>query len=542
MKLIAKNLCKSYDGVQALRGLSFEVSDGDFVNVMGESGCGKTTLLKCLAGLEQLTCGELYCDDEVFNNVAVQQRNVALVSQEFSLFPNMTVFENVLFALKKRPGTYDEKCAVVWEILRKTGLEEIQNAFPKELSYGQRQKTAIARALVKRPKIMLFDEPLSNVDVTSKVVYKSLILQTKQAFPNSIYFYVTHNAADATSLGNKTLVMSGGRALQFGNTEDVFLSPRSLEVARICTENCNMRQGVVCDGFVQVEEGNITLDEYMSATLRATVGQEVTIAESGNRLALFDVDGNSVCGQIYEVRIPCNIGKKAVTIAEKSFELGELSDGVVQTGEGFAVCTADKIFCSLVSDIKRPTGKSTFAANVIYVDKRQIVCKCFDWKITIRIENFDDFSPEKVAVGSSVTLSVNIEDLQFVTAEGNVAVADYRVYPNVAEANVSNAAKGIVSVGGTKLFLPFDLPRTGKVQLLFAADCFSITSDKKQLAVRRVFNVQYGATKAVMFAEVQGFDRYVTAVTDNPTNVTGRLYFTVDPTKVKINESTQSIT
>ena len=147
-KLIAKNLCKNYGKVQALRGVSFEVFDGDFVNVMGESGCGKTTLLKCLCGVERLTSGELYRDDEVLNNVDVQQRNVAFVSQEFSLFPNMTVFENVLFALKKQRGSYDEKCAAVWDILHKTGLEDIQNAFPKELSYGQRQKTAIARALV----------------------------------------------------------------------------------------------------------------------------------------------------------------------------------------------------------------------------------------------------------------------------------------------------------------------------------------------------------------------------------------------------------
>ena len=219
--------------------------DGDFVNVMGESGCGKTTLLKCLCGVERLTSGELYYDDEVLNNVDVQQRNVAFVSQEFSLFPNMTVFENVLFALKKQRGSYDEKCAAVWDILHKTGLEDIQNAFPKELSYGQRQKTAIARALVKHPKIVLFDEPLSNMDVASKAVYKSLILQVKNAFPDSVYLYVTHNGADAMALGNKTLVMSRGRVLQFGETEEVFSSPCTQEVAQICLEGCLPQQGTV---------------------------------------------------------------------------------------------------------------------------------------------------------------------------------------------------------------------------------------------------------------------------------------------------------
>lgn len=517
-------------------GLSFEASDGDFVNVMGQSGCGKTTLLKCLAGVEPLTSGELYCDDEVLNNVAVQQRNVALVSQEFSLFPNMTVFENVLFALKKQRGTYDEKCAVVWEILRKTGLEDIQNAFPKELSYGQRQKTAIARALVRRPKIMLFDEPLSNLDAESKAVYKSLILQTRQAYPDSIFLYVTHNAADAMALGNKTLVMSGGRALQFGNTEDVFLSPRTLEVAQICLENCNARQGVVCDGFVRTDEVEVPLSAYIQATLCADLGQEVTIVGSGNRVALFDEGGNAACGQIYEVRIPCNVGKNAVTIDGKAFALGELADGLVQTGDGFAVCMADKITGSFGVDAERTTDKLTFVASVIYADEKRVVCKCFDRKITIRIENFDDFSHKKAAVGAMVLLSVNIADVQFFTAEGNVAVADYRVYPNVAETRVLDAAKGVVAVGGTKLTLPFALPRVKTAQLVFEPDCFAITSDKKQLAVRRVLNVQYGATKTVVFAEVHGFDRYVTAVLDNPFAVTKRLFLAVDSTKIKINE------
>lgn len=534
MKLIAKNLCKNYDGATALCGLSFEAAGGDFVNVMGQSGCGKTTLLKCLAGVEPLTSGELYCDDEVLNNVAVQQRNVALVSQEFSLFPNMTVFENVLFALKKQRGTYDEKCAVVWEILRKTGLEDIQNAFPKELSYGQRQKTAIARALVRRPEIMLFDEPLSNVDVESKAVYKSLILQTRQAYPDSIFLYVTHNAVDAMALGNKTLVMSGGRALQFGNTEDVFSSPRTLEVAQICSENCNVRQGVVCDGFVRTDEDEVPLSAYMQATLCAEVGQDVTVAGSGNRVALFDVDGNAVCGQIYEVRIPCCIGKSAVTIDGKSFALGELTDGVVQIGDGFAVCMADKIMAGFDVDAEIPADRLAFAASVIYADEKRVVCRCFDRKITIRIENFDDFPPEKAVVGAKVALSVNIADVHFVTDKGNIAIADYRVYPDVADARVLNAAKGIVSVGGTKLMLPFALPCDKTVQLAFESDCFAITSDKKQLAVRRVLNVQYGATKTVVFAEVHGFDRYVTAVLDNPFAVSKRLFLTADPTKIKI--------
>ena len=173
---------------------------------------------------------------------------------------------------------------------------------------------------------------------------------------------------------------------------------------------------------------------------------------------------------------------------------------------------------------------------MIYADEKRVVCKCFDRKITIRIENFDDFSHKKAAVGAMVLLSVNIADVQFFTAEGNVAVADYRVYPNVAETRVLDAAKGVVAVGGAKLTLSFALPRVKTAQLVFEPDCFAITSDKKQLAVRRVLNVQYGATKTVVFAEVHGFDRYVTAVLASPFAVTKRLFLAVDSTKIKINE------
>ena len=197
---------------------------------------------------------------------------------------------------------------------------------------------------------------------------------------------------------------------------------------------------------------------------------------------------------------------------------------------------ADKITGSFGVDAERTTDKLTFVASVIYADEKRVVCKCFDRKITIRIENFDDFSHKKAAVGAMVLLSVNIADVQFFTAEGNVAVADYRVYPNVAETRVLDAVKGVVAVGGAKLTLPFALPRVKTAQLVFESDCFAITSDKKQLAVRRVLNVQYGATKTVVFAEVHGFDRYVTAVLDNPFAVTKRLFLAVDSTKIKINE------
>ena len=528
-KLVANNLFKVYDnGTTALRGLSFELSDGDFVNVMGSSGCGKTTLLKCIAGVEGLSSGELYCDGELLNNVDVQQRNVALVSQEFSLFPNMTVFENVLFALKKHRATYDEKCAVVWDILHKTRLDEIQNAFPRELSYGQRQKTAIARALVKQPRIILFDEPLSNLDPIGKATYRALIGETKRAFPSALYLYVTHNGADAMALGNKTLLMDGGKALQFGDTDDVFANPCCLTAAQICREQCNARQGVVGDSCVTTDDGDESISPYMQATLRVPVGSTVTVVGNGNRTGLFDLQGNAVCGCMQSVALPCNVGRNDVTIDGKSFPLGELSDGVVCTGNGFAVCPTDKIVADFDIGGTLSDDRISVVSTVGYIDDKHIVCNCLERKITIRMQNFAQNCTNLPTLGAQLRLSVSLADVRFVTDDGNVAVADYRVYPNFAVAKVADGKHNIVVVGGIRITLPFSV--TGKtVQLQFAPNCFAVTDDKRQLAVKRVLNVQIGTSQTIFFAEIHGFCRYVTAILPNYTPSAKQLYLRPDP-------------
>ncbi len=522
MKITAKNLYKNYDGINALNGISFELSEGDFVNVMGESGCGKTTLLKCIAGIEKLTSGELYFNDELANNIVVQQRHVAYVSQEFSLFPNLTVFENVFCALKKQKGSYDEKCSAVWNILQKTGLEEISNAFPKELSYGQRQKTAIARAIVKQPQIILFDEPLSNIDPASKVVYKQLIAQTKKIFPQSVFFYVTHNSLDAVALGNKTMILEKGKIVQFGNTNNVLEYPSTINIASICWNNIETQSVIVNDSEVLTEQGKIELSPFLQATFSAEKGKELSLVTSGNR-ALIYADGNLVCGRQSSLKIPCNISQNSVSVDEKK-PLGELSAGVVSCGEGYAICGVENIFTS-----PQNANDISFVSKIIYCDDARIVCECFNQKITINAVNVDS----KAQVGQKLQLFIPIACLTFFDKNGDIAISDYRIYPNVAKAKVLNAQKGIVRIGKLKLTLPFALKKVRQIDLLFEKDAFSVSLDKKQLKAYKILNTQV-ATHAIVFVLLEGFDRYVTMILPSAPQNDKKIFFSVDISKIKV--------
>jgi multiple sugar transport system ATP-binding protein len=226
-----RNIKKVYpNGTYSLNGVSFDINKGDFVCVIGESGGGKTTLLRLIAGLETATCGEIFFNDEISNYLEVAKRDVAFVFQEYALYPNKTVFENIISSLSKSKMSYEEKFTKTIDIIEQMGLEIISGEVPKHLSFGQCQKVALARALVRKPKIMLFDEPLSNIDNEAKEEYKLLILEAKRILPNSTFVYVTHNINDALQLSNKIMVIDQGDILQYDNTNVIYNYPLNKKI------------------------------------------------------------------------------------------------------------------------------------------------------------------------------------------------------------------------------------------------------------------------------------------------------------------------
>ena len=204
------NIHKYFGNNHVLNGISFDVKSGEFISIIGESGCGKTTLLKIISGLLKPEFGEIYFDDEIFNFKDASKRSVGFIFQDYTLYPNLTVFDNVLFSLKKEKESYETKIQMVYKILDTLGIRNLESAFPKELSFGQQQKVSIAKNLIKNPSILLFDEPLSNIDEAKRFEFRKLLKEIKSYLPETTFIYVSHNFYDCVNLSNRIIYIDKG--------------------------------------------------------------------------------------------------------------------------------------------------------------------------------------------------------------------------------------------------------------------------------------------------------------------------------------------
>ena len=229
--LSLRNICKIYDNrVKAVDDFNLEIEDKEFVVFVGPSGCGKSTTLRMIAGLEEISGGELYIDGKLVNSVAPKDRDIAMVFQNYALYPHMTVYENMAFALKlrKRPKKeIDQKVREAAEIL---GITEYLSRKPKALSGGQRQRVAIGRAIVREPKVFLMDEPLSNLDAKLRNQMRAEIIKLRQRI-DTTFIYVTHDQTEAMTLGDRIVIMKDGLIQQIGTPQEVFNHPVNLFVA-----------------------------------------------------------------------------------------------------------------------------------------------------------------------------------------------------------------------------------------------------------------------------------------------------------------------
>lgn len=230
-KVTFKKIGKIYEkNVEAVRDFDLEVNDKEFVVLVGPSGCGKSTTLRMVAGLEDITSGELYIGDQLVNDVAPKDRDIAMVFQNYALYPHMTVYENLAFALKLRKlkkSEIDNKVGEAAEILDITDLLERK---PKALSGGQRQRVAIGRAIVRHPQVFLMDEPLSNLDAKLRNQMRAEIIKLRQSV-DTTFLYVTHDQTEAMTLGDRIVVMKDGYIQQVGTPQEIFDHPSNVFVA-----------------------------------------------------------------------------------------------------------------------------------------------------------------------------------------------------------------------------------------------------------------------------------------------------------------------
>ncbi len=279
------DIIKRYDnGFEAVKGVSLSIRDGEFVVFVGPSGCGKTTTLRMIAGLEGITSGDLLFDNERMNDRAPKDRDVGMVFQNYALYPHMTVHENIAFPLVIRRESRQFIKERVEEVARLLGLAEQLQRKPKQLSGGQRQRVALGRAIVRRPRVFLFDEPLSNLDAQLRVQMRAEILGLQRSLGTTAV-YVTHDQMEAMTMGDRIVVMQGGVVQQTAPPEEVYNNPANRFVAGFLgSPSMNFFTGaIVRDGgmvFREHDGVSIALEERM---FRTTPPPEGTVVVLGIR-------------------------------------------------------------------------------------------------------------------------------------------------------------------------------------------------------------------------------------------------------------------
>ncbi len=254
-RVTVQNLRKSFGSVDVIHGVDIDIADGEFVVLVGPSGCGKSTLLRMIAGLESVTAGAIRIGDRVVNNLPPAERDIAMVFQSYALYPHKTVAANLAFALKLRkidPATVKQRVRETAEIL---GLIPYLDRYPRQLSGGQRQRVAMGRAIVRDPRVFLFDEPLSNLDAKLRLQMRTEIKELHQRLKTTTIF-VTHDQIEAMTMADKIVVMDDGRIEQFGSPLELYNFPKNVFVAKfIGSPAMNMIQGTVVrsDGTLAVE-------------------------------------------------------------------------------------------------------------------------------------------------------------------------------------------------------------------------------------------------------------------------------------------------
>jgi multiple sugar transport system ATP-binding protein len=325
-------IVKTYETYQAVHGIDLEIADKEFVVLVGPSGCGKSTTLRMIAGLEEISSGEIHIDGQVINDMPPRDRDIAMVFQNYALYPHMTVFDNMAFGLKLRnyaKGDIKERVDRAAKILDIVPLLERK---PKALSGGQRQRVAMGRAIVRNPKVFLFDEPLSNLDAKLRVQMRTEIKKVHQIVPTTTV-YVTHDQVEAMTLADRVVVMNAGRIEQVGPPQELYHNPANRFVA----------------GFIGSPGMNFL---------------PVQVVGDGDRLAVQLIDGT-------QLAIPAARAARYARFKDQAMVLGlrpeHLTDAADAGRPGFVKLTA-------TVDVVEPMGMETLIH--FFIGGAAVVARC----------------------------------------------------------------------------------------------------------------------------------------------------------------------
>jgi multiple sugar transport system ATP-binding protein len=387
---------KSYpDGTRAVRDLTLAIEDGEFIVLVGPSGCGKTTALRMVAGLEEITEGVIRIDDTVVNYLAARERDVAMVFQNYALYPQMSVFDNIGFGLKMRKMPKPELRERVLQIARMLGLEELLDRKPANLSGGQRQRVAMGRAIARQPQLFLMDEPLSNLDAKLRVHMRAEIARLQREFGVTT-LYVTHDQVEAMTMGGRIAVMRRGELQQFGSPQVLYDHPTNLFVASFLgspSMNLLKAQIVGRDGRLSARVGDRELElpeplVHAAPALRGYEGREVAL---GFRPEHMRPESGGAAAQLRgSVRVVESLGSELLAHVEISAEQ-VLTDEVIE-------------------------------GSTVEQDEHETLLAKEGERTTTVIGRFD---PEtRVGVGETIELAVNPAKLHVFDLESGLAIVD----------------------------------------------------------------------------------------------------------------------
>ncbi len=327
------NLQVTEQGVIAVQKFSLDIGDKEFIVLVGPSGCGKSTTLRMVAGLEEISGGELYIDGKLMNDVAPKDRDIAMVFQSYALYPHMTVYENMAFPLKLRKVPKDEIDKRVREAAEILDITQYLDRKPKALSGGQRQRVAIGRAIVREPKVLLMDEPLSNLDAKLRNQMRAEIIKLRQKI-DTTFMYVTHDQTEAMTLGDRIVIMKDGFIQQIGTPQEVFDHPANLFVAGfIGTPQMNFFDAKLTKdgGKYAVEVGGVKVElsetKQQALAAKNVAAQDITLGVRPSHVVLSD-GGNSIEATVdvsemmgSEVHLHANANGKDVVIIVPTVDL-----------------------------------------------------------------------------------------------------------------------------------------------------------------------------------------------------------------------------
>ena len=328
-KIILSDIEKSWGSVTAVSKINLEINDGEFIVILGPSGCGKTTTMRMVAGLEDPTSGKIMIDDLVVNDLEPKDRDVAMVFQNYGLYPHLNVFDNIRFPLKVRKVDPEKQNTRVKKAAKLVELEHLLDRKPKELSGGQRQRVALARAIVREPKVFLMDEPLSNLDAKLRVSTRSQ-LQNLHHELKVTTIYVTHDQVEAMTLADRVVVMNHGNIQQIGTPSTIYNYPANIFVAGfIGSPPMNIIRGKITDGVFSNDMMNVKVENQINGEtyigFRAEDAEIVTEQDQANMKA--NIYSLELLGEAMIVNIL--IQKEIVAIKANKYFQGKIGDVVM---------------------------------------------------------------------------------------------------------------------------------------------------------------------------------------------------------------------